>query len=90
MPAVSTVMAGTKAGVAAAVDHANGLHDRFAPLPMRPGLPRLACTINEPVFTIARAVLLGVAAVALGLRFHGLLRHRDRQRISQRFNLTRH
>jgi hypothetical protein len=57
---------------------------------MRPGFPRLARTINEPVFTIARAVLLGVAAVALGLRFHGLLRHRDRQRISQRFNLTRH
>ncbi len=34
MLAVSTVMAGTNAGVAAAIDHANGLHDRFATLPV--------------------------------------------------------
>jgi ABC-2 type transport system permease protein len=34
MLAVSTVMAGTNAGVAAAIDHVNGLHDRFATLPM--------------------------------------------------------
>ena len=33
MLAVSTVMAGTNAGVAAAIDHTNGLHDRFATLP---------------------------------------------------------
>src|SRR3954463_11233567 len=32
MLAVSTVMAGTNAGVAAAIDHSNGLHDRFATL----------------------------------------------------------
>jgi len=71
MLAVSTVMAGTNAGVAAAIDHTNGLHDRFAALPMRASLPGLARTLNEAVFTIARAVILGVAAVALGFRFHG-------------------
>jgi len=71
MLAVSTVMAGTNSGVAAAIDHTNGLHDRFAALPMRGGLPGLARTINEAVFTLARAVLLGVAAVLLGFRFHG-------------------
>ena len=32
MLAVATVMAGTNAGVAAAIDHTNGLHDRFAHL----------------------------------------------------------
>ncbi len=71
MLAVSTVMAGTNAGVAAAIDHTNGLHDRFAVLPMRSGLPGIARTLNEAVFTFARAVILGVAAVALGFRFHG-------------------
>jgi ABC-2 type transport system permease protein len=71
MLAVSTVMAGTNAGVAAALDHTNGLHDRFAALPIRAGLPSLARTINEAVFTAARAVILGVAAFALGFRFHG-------------------
>lgn len=71
MLAVSTVMAGTNAGVAAAIDHANGLHDRFAALPMRAGLPGVARTINEALFTLARAVLLGVAAFALGFCFHG-------------------
>ena len=40
MLAVSTVMAGTNAGVSAAIDHTNGLHDRFAALPMRAALPR--------------------------------------------------
>lgn len=73
MLAVSTVMAGTNAGVSAAIDHTNGLHDRFAALPMRSGLPGVARTINEAVFTLARAALLGVAAVALGFRFHGNL-----------------
>ena len=34
MLAVSTVMAGTNAGVAAAVDHTTGLSERFAALPM--------------------------------------------------------
>ncbi|WP_068269392.1 ABC transporter permease [Aldersonia kunmingensis] len=71
MLAVSTVMAGTNAGVSAAIDHTNGLHDRFAALPMRSALPGLARTINEAVFTLARAAILGVAAVALGFRFHG-------------------
>ncbi|MFV9455197.1 ABC transporter permease [Rhodococcus sp. NM-2] len=71
MLAVSTVMAGTNAGVSAAIDHTNGLHDRFAALPMRTALPGVARTINEAVFTLARAVLLGIAAVALGFEFHG-------------------
>lgn len=39
MLAVSTVMAGTDAGVSAAIDHTNGVHDRFAALSMRSGLP---------------------------------------------------
>jgi ABC-2 type transport system permease protein len=34
MLAVATVMAGTNVGVAAAIDHTNGLHDRFATLAM--------------------------------------------------------
>ncbi|MBH0775655.1 ABC transporter permease [Nocardia bovistercoris] len=71
MLAVSTVMAGTNAGVSAAIDHTNGLHDRFAALPMRAPLPGLARTINEALFTLARAALLGIAALALGFRFHG-------------------
>ena len=50
MLAVTTVMAGTNAGVAAAIDHTNGLHDRFAALPMPPALPGIARTINETVF----------------------------------------
>ena len=40
MLAVTTVMAGTNAGVAAAIDHTNGLHDRFATLPMPPRAAR--------------------------------------------------
>lgn len=71
MLAVTTVMAGTNAGVAAAIDHANGLHDRFATLPMRRGLPALARTINESVFALARAAALLVGASLLGFRFHG-------------------
>ncbi|MGD9705562.1 MAG: ABC transporter permease [Acidimicrobiia bacterium] len=71
MLAVSTVMAGTNAGVAAAIDHTNGLHDRFAALPMRSGLPGIARTIHEAVFTVVRAAILTAAAVALGFRFHG-------------------
>lgn len=71
MLAVATVMAGTNAGVSAAIDHTNGLHDRFAALPMRATLPGIARTINEAVFTMARAGLLGIAAVLLGFRFHG-------------------
>ncbi|WP_067834683.1 ABC transporter permease [Nocardia lijiangensis] len=71
MLAVSTVMAGTNAGVSAAIDHTNGLHDRFAALPMRATLPGMARTINEAVFTLARAALLGIAAVLLGFGFHG-------------------
>lgn len=71
MLAVSTVMAGTNAGVAAAIDHANGLHDRFTTLPMSPWLPGLARMVTETVMTLARAVLLLVAAAAMGFRFHG-------------------
>ncbi len=72
MLAVTTVMAGTNVGVAAAIDHTNGLHDRFATLAMPPTLPGIARTINETVVTIIRATLLvGVAAMLLGFRFHG-------------------
>lgn len=71
MLAVATVMAGTNAGVAAAIDHANGLHDRFATLPMSSRLPGAARTLSEALFTLARGVLLIAAAVALGFRFHG-------------------
>jgi ABC-2 type transport system permease protein len=71
MLAVATVMAGTNVGVAAAIDHTNGLHERFATLPMGPWLPGLARTVNEAMFTLARVAILGVAALALGFRFHG-------------------
>jgi ABC-2 type transport system permease protein len=71
MLAVSTVMAGTNAGVAAAIDHTNGLHDRFGSLPMSHRLPGAARTINEGLFTLARGALLVTAAVVLGFRFHG-------------------
>jgi ABC-2 type transport system permease protein len=72
MLAVATVMAGTNVGVAAAIDHTNGLHDRFRTLAMPPGLPGIARTLNEMVFTVARAALLvGAAWLVLGFRFHG-------------------
>jgi ABC-2 type transport system permease protein len=71
MLAVSTVMAGTNAGVAAAIDHTNGLHERFGTLPMASRLPGLARTVNEALFTLVRGALLIAAAVALGFRFHG-------------------
>jgi ABC-2 type transport system permease protein len=72
MLAVATVMAGTNVGVAAAIDHTNGLHDRFRTLAMPPGLPGAARTLNEMVFTIARAALMvGAAWLLLGFRFHG-------------------
>src|SRR5215204_7214593 len=71
MLAVTTVMAGTNAGVAAAIDHTNGLHDRFAALPMPPALPGLARTINETLFALGRAIILIGGATALGFRFHG-------------------
>jgi len=71
MLAVSTVMAGTNAGVAAAIDHANGLHGRFGTLPMSPWLPGIARMINESLITLVRAALLLAAAAALGFRFHG-------------------
>src|SRR5215207_2107324 len=70
--AVATVMAGTNVGVAAAIDHTNGINDRFRSMAMPRSLPGVARTINELVFTIARAVLLlGAAALLLGFRFHG-------------------
>lgn len=72
MLAIATVMAGTKVGVAAAIDHTNGLHDRFATIPMPRALPGVARTINEAIFTLARVVVLVGAAIAiLGFRFHG-------------------
>src|SRR5688572_185886 len=72
MLAVATVMAGTNVGVAAAIDHTNGLHDRFRTLAMPRGLPAVARTLNEMVFTLARAgLLVGAAWLLLGLRFHG-------------------
>ena len=72
MLAVATVMAGTNVGVAAAIDHTNGLYDRFRTLAMPRALPGIARTINEVVFTVARAALLvGAAALLLGFRFHG-------------------
>ena len=71
MLAVTTVMAGTNAGVAAAIDHTNGLHDRFATLPMPRGLPGVARTVNETVFAVARAAILLAGATVLGFRFHG-------------------
>jgi ABC-2 type transport system permease protein len=71
MLAVSTVMAGTNAGVAAAIDHVNGLHDRFVTLPMSARLPAVARTLNEALFTVARGALLIAAAALLGFRFHG-------------------
>jgi len=72
MLAVATVMAGTNVGVAAAIDHTNGLHDRFRTLAMPRGLPGVARTLNEMVFTVARAaVLVGAAWLLLGFRFHG-------------------
>jgi len=71
MLAVSTVMAGTNAGVAAALDHTNGLHDRFATLPMSHRLPSVARTVNEGLFTLARGAMLIAAASAFGFRFHG-------------------
>jgi ABC-2 type transport system permease protein len=71
MLAVATVMAGTNVGVAAAIDHTNGLHDRFRTLAMPRALPGVARTLNEMVFTAARAVLLVGAAALLGFRFHG-------------------
>ena len=71
MLAVTTVMAGTNAGVAAAIDHTNGLHDRFVTLPMPAGLPGVARTINETVFAVMRAAVLIAGATLLGFRFHG-------------------
>jgi ABC-2 type transport system permease protein len=71
MLAVATVMAGTNAGVAAAIDHTNGLRARFDTLPMSQRLPSVARTINEVLFTLARGVVLTAAAVVLGFRFHG-------------------
>jgi ABC-2 type transport system permease protein len=71
MLAVATVMAGTNVGVAAAIDHTNGLHERFATLPMAQPLPGLARTINEAMFTLVRVAFLGLAALALGFEFHG-------------------
>ena len=72
MLAIATVMAGTNVGVAAAIDHTNGLHDRFATISMPRALPGVARTINEAIFTLARVVVLvGAATVILGFRFHG-------------------
>lgn len=71
MLAVSTVMAGTNAGVAAAIDHTNGVRDRFHTLPMPHRMPGAARTINEGLFTLGRGAILVAAAAALRFRFHG-------------------
>jgi ABC-2 type transport system permease protein len=71
MLAVSTVMAGTNAGVAAAVDHTTGLSERFAALPMASWVPTAARTLTEAAFTFARVAILGLGAVVLGFDFHG-------------------
>jgi ABC-2 type transport system permease protein len=73
MLAVSTVMAGTNAGVAAAIDHANGLYARLTTLPVSPWLPGIARMVNEIVITLFRAGLLLAAATAMGFRFHGTI-----------------
>ena len=71
MLAVSTVMAGTNAGVAAAIDHTTGISDRFVALPMARWVPTAARTLTEATFTVARVTVLGVGAFALGFEFHG-------------------
>jgi ABC-2 type transport system permease protein len=71
MLAVATVMAGTNAGVAAAVDHTTGLSERFAALPMATWVPTAARTLTEAAFTFARVAILSVGAIALGFEFHG-------------------
>jgi ABC-2 type transport system permease protein len=71
MLAVATVMAGTNVGVAAAIDHTSGIHERFGTLAMPSWVPSVARTVNEMVFTVVRALLLVAMAVLLGFRFHG-------------------
>jgi ABC-2 type transport system permease protein len=71
MLAVATVMAGTNAGVATAMDHTSGLSDRFAALPMARWIPGAARTLNEAVFTVARVAVLVAGASLLGFEFHG-------------------
>ena len=71
MLAVSTVMAGTNAGVAAAIDHTNGLHDRFATLPMSSRLPAPPAPSTRRCSPWSAAPSSIAAAVVLGFRFHG-------------------
>jgi ABC-2 type transport system permease protein len=71
MLAVSTVMAGTNAGVATAIDRTTGISDRFAALPMRGWVPAAARTLTEAAFTVPRVVILGAGALALGFELHG-------------------
>ena len=71
MLAVATVMAGTNVGVAAAIDHTNGLHDRFRTLAMPRALPGIARTHQrDGVHDCPRRAPVGAAAL-LGFRFHG-------------------
>jgi ABC-2 type transport system permease protein len=71
MLAVATVMAGTNAGVAAAVDHTTGLSERLAALPMPRWVPTAARTLTEAAFTVARVAVLGAGALLLGFEHHG-------------------
>ena len=71
MLAVSTVMAGTNAGVAAAIDHTNGLHDRFGTLPMSSRAAGPGPHDQRDGVHLARGAILLAAATALGFRFHG-------------------
>jgi ABC-2 type transport system permease protein len=70
--AVSTVMSGTNSGVAIATDTSTGVFDRFRTLPVDLRLVYLARTLTDVVLTVARVVVLLVAAwLLLGFAHHG-------------------
>lgn len=72
--AVSTVMAATNSGVAMATDLAGGMVDRLYAMPVKRWTLLGARAVTDLLLTIARVLLLGVAAyVLLGFRLHGSL-----------------